>query len=120
MDEMDDGSGCLLTQTAPPMPVRGVDGAVGNRAAGFRTQCAIKGSALCLVLLAGLLALMPLAFIGVLPGLARLLARGLIAVLGVFLGLLLLGLLLLVGLILIGHYKSPDRRKGLRWIRRSN
>lgn len=62
-----------------------------------------------LVLLAGLLALLALAFIGLLPALARLLARGLIAVLGVFLGLLLLRLLLLVGLILIGHYKSPDK-----------
>ena len=59
-------------------------------------------------------------FIGMLAGLAGLLLPRLIAVLGVFLGLLLLRLLLLVGLILIGHYKSPDRRKRLRYISSSN
>lgn len=109
-----------LTQTAPSAPFVGGDGAVGRRASGFRIQCAITGSALRFILLTGLLALLALAFIGVLSRLTWLLARGLITVPGVFLGLLLLRLLLLVRLILVGHYKSPDKAERLRWTRHSN
>lgn len=118
---MDDGSLCALHANGPVHAMESADGAVGIRAAGFRTQCAIRGSTLRLAGLTGLLAaLLALASIGILASLPRLLAGRLIAVLGVFLGLLLLRLLLLVGLILIGHYKSPDRRKKLRYQGNSN
>jgi len=106
---MDDGSLCALHANGPVHAMECADGAVGIRAAGFRTQCAIRESTLRLAGLAGLLAaLLALASIGILASLPRLLAGRLIAVLGVFLGLLLLRLLLLVGLILIGHYKSSS------------
>ena len=50
-------------------------------------------------------------FLHLLTRLSRLLTRRLVAVPRIFLGLLLLRLLLLVGLVLVGHYKSPNKRR---------
>ena len=57
------------------------------------------------------LALLIPVFLHLLTRLSRLLTRRLLAVPGIFLGLLLLRLLLLGGLVLVGHYKSPNKRR---------
>ncbi len=62
-------------------------------------------------MLAWCLTLLIPVFLHLLTRLSRLLTRRLITVLRIFLRLLLLGLLLLVGLVLVGHYKSPNKRR---------
>jgi hypothetical protein len=110
-----------FTQTAPSTPWKARTGPLGFALPASGLNARSGGSTLRFAGLTGLLAaLLALASIGILASLPRLLAGRLIAVLGVFLGLLLLRLLLLVGLILIGHYKSPDRRKKLRYQGNSN
>jgi len=58
-------------------------------------------------LLTGSLTLLITVFFHLLASLTGLLTR-LVAIPGIFLGLLLLRLLLLVGLVLVGHYTSPE------------